>query len=137
MTDQPASNNGSLILGIIAGLIAAAMGVGVWMAFYKIGSSGFALLTWLSGPVIGLLVGLTMRWAGKTCEPAISIVAIILTLIACVVGHILTDIHLVPWTPPSDLPQAIKNLGNDIQAWLLIAIGCYIAFALVRRPSRN
>lgn len=133
MESQASPSDDKLILGIIAGAAAGVLGIGVWTGCYKIGASGFAIVGWLSGPLIGVMVGLAIRHAGRSRQTPAAIAAIIITLLSCAIGYIVTDMVLFPWDPPSDLPQAIRNLGKDIQAWLLIAIGCYISFALARK----
>lgn len=81
----------NLFIGALAGLAAAMLGAGVWAAVtvlteYQIG--------WMAVG-IGVLVGYSMRFAGKGIDQTFGIAGAALSLIGCVVGNILTITYFV------------------------------------------
>jgi len=81
----------NLLVGSLAGLAASMLGAGIWAAVtalteYQIG--------WMAIG-IGVLVGFSIRLAGKGIDQTFGIAGAALSLIGCVVGNILTITYYV------------------------------------------
>ncbi|GBF31769.1 hypothetical protein MnTg04_01735 [bacterium MnTg04] len=81
----------NILAGALAGLAAALLGAGVWavvtaMTEYQIG--------WMAVG-IGVLVGFSVRFAGKGVDQTFGFAGATLSLIGCVVGNILTITYFV------------------------------------------
>ncbi len=81
----------NIVAGGLAGLAAALLGGGIWaivtvMTEYQIG--------WMAVG-IGVLVGFSMRFAGKGLDQTFGIAGAALSLIGCVVGNILTITYFI------------------------------------------
>lgn len=81
----------NLFLGGVAGLIAAAVGAGVWAAISA--STGFQI-GWMAVGV-GFLVGFAVRMFGKGIDRSFGLVGGGLALLGCLAGNLLTIVVLV------------------------------------------
>ncbi len=81
----------NLVMGTLAGLIAAVTGAGVWAAATVM--TEFQTSFMAIG--IGLLVGFAVRHTGKGIDQSFGIVAGAMSLFGCVLGNILTISYFV------------------------------------------
>ena len=100
----------NLFIGALAGLAAAMLGAGVWAAVtvlteYQIG--------WMAVG-IGVLVGFSMRFAGKGIDQTFGIAGATLSLIGCVVGNILTITYFVAVNRDMSFMDIIVQLNPGI-----------------------
>lgn len=81
----------NIVAGALAGLAAALLGAGIWAVVtivteYQIG--------WLAVG-IGVLVGFSVRFAGKGIDQTFGIAGAVLSLVGCVVGNVLTMTYFI------------------------------------------
>jgi hypothetical protein len=81
----------NLVGGLVAGLGAALIGAGLWMAVtvttgYQIG--------WMAVG-IGVLVGLAVRYGGKGIDSSFGVVGAVLALFGCLLGNLLAMCQLI------------------------------------------
>ena len=120
---------GNPMLAIAAGAVVAVLGVGLWYGAYLLIQSYFIIPL-----VVGLLIGGAMRFAGRSIDPKVAFAAAAFTVASCFAGYVLIDLTLIPWQPPSDLPQAVRNFFNNIVLIILTALSAYFAY-IVSRPT--
>ena len=90
VTDGIPKQRGNLFLGILAGIVAAAVGAVIWM-LVAVGAGmhiGYVALG------VGALVGFAIRYAGHGQSIFFGIAGAVLTLIGCLGGEVLTVIQL-------------------------------------------
>jgi len=122
--------------GILAGIIAAALGAALWM--------GIAVATgWRGGIValgVGALVGLAVRIVGNGRSMIFGIIGAVLTLAGCLGGEILTVVQLSS-SPEHDfyntlttldLIPTVTNIFNrmDPIMYLIYGIGIFEGYKL-------
>lgn len=100
----------NLVMGTLAGLIAAVAGAGVWAAVtvmteYQIG--------WMAVG-IGLLVGFAVRYTGKGINQSFGIVAAAMSLVGCVLGNILTISYFVALNQEMAFTDVLTQLDYPI-----------------------
>ncbi|HEX4141175.1 MAG TPA: hypothetical protein VHY09_12560 [Candidatus Methylacidiphilales bacterium] len=94
---------GNVVLAIVAGLFAAAIGAGIWMAVevalsLKIGFVAIA---------IGALVGFAIRLAGHGSHALFGVIGAVMTLAGCLGGEILSNLYLA-----SSAQQSMADLAR-------------------------
>ena len=97
---------GNLVLAILAGVVAAAIGAGIWMAVdvtFKGLQIGFVAIA------IGALVGLAIRTLGHGSHVIYGIIGAVLTLAGCLGGEILSNLYLA-----SSAQQSMYDLARSI-----------------------
>jgi hypothetical protein len=121
----------NLFLGILAGLVAAAVGAGIWM--------GITIATGMHvGYValgVGALVGLAVRVAGNGTGMIFGIIGALFTLLGCLGGEILTVVQLSSTAERDffttlttlNLTQTISNIVNHMDPimYLIYGIGIF------------
>ncbi len=127
---------GSLVVAILAGAIAAIVGAGAWM--------GITVATGLHvGYValgIGALVGFAIRLSGSGTGIIFGIVGAVWTLLSCLTGEFLTQIQLAT-TPQHDFYAVLisVNMGDMLTTilnqtspitYLIYAIGIFEGYKL-------
>jgi ABC-type transporter Mla maintaining outer membrane lipid asymmetry permease subunit MlaE len=120
-----------LILGLLAGIIAAVVGALIWMGItiatgYHVGYVALG---------VGALVGLSIRFVGNGTSLIFGIFGAVLTFLGCLGGEILTVVQLS--TSPEhgfysvlttvDLPQLVPHILDKTEPlmYLIYAIGIY------------
>ena len=81
----------NILAGALAGLAAALLGAGVWAVVTAMTESQIG---WMAVG-IGVLVGFSVRFAGKGVDQTFGIAGAALSLIGCVAGNILTITYFV------------------------------------------
>ena len=88
--------------------------------------------------IAGLLVGLAVKLTLTKPIPQFRVIALVLTLIACLAGYLWV---FAAYFTNFSFGGSITNYFKDIQALLFTGVGCYIAFALasprMARPSQE
>jgi hypothetical protein len=127
---------GNLFLGILAGLVAAAIGAVLWMLVAVLTGMhiGFVALG------VGILVGVAVRYAGHGRGIVFGIVGAVLTLVGCLGGEVLTVIQLSTNAERNfyesmmsvDLGQLIANIFDrmDPLMYLIYGIGIFEGYKL-------
>jgi len=147
-TGEPGTaRSGSVGLGIAAGVGAGLVAVVAWAGLYKLGlmtNNGMPPVPWwslmLNSPLAGVLVGLGVRLGGQSREPAVGIAAVGTTIVACFIGYVVVDLTMLKWTINGQpvqptLADAAGRFFNDFMKILLVAVGCWIAYAIGRKPQ--
>jgi len=126
----------NLPFGILAGIVAAAIGAGIWMAV--------AITTGLQvgyvAIAIGAMVGLAMRVVGNGRSMIFGIVGALLTLGGCLGGEILTQVQRAS-SEQSDfyhtlvttnIPLLVTNIFQqaDTMMYVIYAIGIFEGYKL-------
>ncbi len=121
------------ILPIAAAVVAAAASAWLWGVFWSGMNNG-----WLPPLVTGVAVGVAMRFAGAGRLPKAGLIAVAAALLGSVAGYSYRHMFVMKWTNTQtgqplmpDFNNAMRYLFNDMQSFLLIAVGAYIAFAIV------
>ena len=126
----------NLFLGVLAGIIAAAVGAAVWMEITMATGAQFGLVAL----GVGALVGLAVRFVGNGTGMIFGVVGAILTLISCLSGEILTRVQQES-TPERnffttltsvDLPQLLTSIFNQMGpiSYLIYGLGIYEGYKL-------
>lgn len=112
--------------------IAGAMllSVGLYWVFYE----NLGLNQWLAPLLVGVLIGSAMRFTSKQTLPHAGKIAIIATLITCLVGYVVRHVLWIKWLDPTFQPtvgHAFSTLlSTDLMAILLMAMSAYFAFTI-------
>ena len=131
----------AVIIGAVATLLAAAA-YGITVATWAF-SSGFA------AAVIGIVIGLSMRFLGRGISTKFSVVATAYTIIGCVLGilfRVVVELAVASATSPFDVlrNQSLSNLAErsvhyfspvDLVYWF-VAVFCAV-FLAKRSLSRS
>jgi hypothetical protein len=134
--DGVRGQRGNLFLGILAGIMAAAVGAAIWM--------GITIATGMHiGYValgVGALVGFAIRLAGNGTTVAYGIVGAICTLLGCLGGEVLTVIQSATTPQLSffdvlthvDLTQLIPQILSNASpiTYLIYGIGIFEGYKL-------
>lgn len=87
----------SLLWGITGGLLAAITGAFIWAEFTIIVEKD-----WAYDPqhaymsiLIGLIVGLSVRFLGKGRKPRFGVIAVLLAIVGCILGNVFSSIAYV------------------------------------------
>jgi hypothetical protein len=129
----------NLLLGVLAGIIAAGVGAGIWMAITV--ATGLHVGYVALG--VGALVGLAVRFAGNGRGMIFGIIGAVLTLIGCLGGEILAMAQLLS-SPQHDFYHTLlsfelaKVLSIIIEKmdpimYLIYGIGIFEGFKLSMR----
>lgn len=123
-----------VVLAILAGIVAAAVGALIWMGITIV--TGYHIGYVALG--VGALVGLTVRYVGNGTSVVFGIIGAVLTLIGCLGGEILTAIQLSTTQQhdffsalaTTDLNQLVTNIFDrmDPLMYLIYAIGIFEGF---------
>jgi len=132
----------SLILGMLAGVIAALIGAGLWMAFkvatgWDVGYLAFG---------IGAFVGFAIRAAGNGSSFIFGVAGAVLTFLSCVTGEFLARVQLAT-TPQHDFYgvlthidpiEMVNSMVTQTQAmmWVIFAIGIIEGYKFSIRPKQ-
>ena len=118
----------ALLAVVMAGLDAAS-----WLGCYK-----WFGMSYPGALVAGLLVGLSIKFTLTKPIPQFRVIALVLTLLACVAGYIWV---FAAFFTNFSFSASITNYFKDFQALIFTGIGCYIAFALaapsIARPFQQ
>jgi len=107
----------SLVAGLGAGGLAAAVGAALWAAItvftgYQIG--------WMAVGV-GFLVGLAVRAAGKGIDPVFGVLGACLSLLGCAAGNLLAVCGLAAQQESMALLEVLSRLDADVVRQLMVA----------------
>ncbi len=129
-------NRGNFVLGLMAGLLAAAIGAGIWMAievFFNL-KIGYVALA------IGALVGFAIRIGGHGSSPLYGILGAVLTLAGCLGGEILSNLYaassaqqdMLDLAKSADYVQMIQNIFSKMDpiSYLIYGIGIFEGYKL-------
>lgn len=120
---------GGLVMAVIGGVVGAAVGAG---AYYAIGAAMVDQVLPLL--LVGPMTGLGVRLIGRRSRADAGWVAVICTVIACVVGFVLLDFRT--FVPPM-LSEAMRRLISLVPL-LAIALSCMFGYpiAIAQRARR-
>ena len=132
-----AVTNGNLVLGIIAGAVAAIVGALIWMGVTV--ATGMHIGYVAIG--IGALVGFAVRFAGKGSTVAFGVVGAGLTLVGCLLGQALALVELAAKDAGTGFVQTLSSvdvgtlMSGTLQSsgpitYFIYAIGIYEGFKL-------
>lgn len=125
------------ILPFVAIAAAMVVGVGLYWVFYE----NLGLNQWLAPLLVGPLIGCAMRFTAKQPIPRAGTIAIVATLVTCLVGYVLRHILWIKWLDPTFEPtvgHAFEYLFSaDMMAILLMAMSAYFAFTLAAAIPRG
>ena len=107
----------NLLGGIIAGLLAAVIGAGVW-AFVTV-LTGYQI-GWMAVGV-GFLVGIAVRFAGKGIDRSFGIAGALLALFGCLLGNFLTICYFISSSEKIGLFEVIARLNPQLAFHLMKA----------------
>lgn len=139
-TGMPSGLPSGLPMGVMVAVVAAVISPGIWVGLFWLGlqtNNGLPPVPWWaiipSAPLMGLFIGLLAGKCNTTQFNRLPIICVLLTLIACVVGHVIVDQYLITWqyqgqTVQPTLGDSLNRLFNDFMKIVLIALGCYIAY---------
>ncbi|MFI4861052.1 MAG: hypothetical protein ACIAXF_10265 [Phycisphaerales bacterium JB063] len=116
------------IVPVLCAIAAAGLGAALWMVCLRVFNMSYP-----AGFLTGLAIGLALKLTLKQPAPPLRIVAIVLTVAACLAGFVWCDQYIsVNWIPPSPRPisQSVSFFFSDITALLFTGLGAYIAFVL-------
>lgn len=102
----------NLMMGILAGVVAAAAGAGVWatvtvMTEYQIG--------WMAVG-IGLLVGFAIRYTGKGVDQSFGIVGGVTALVGCLIGNVLSISYFVA----VNQEVSFMDILTQLNYWIIV-----------------
>ena len=105
----------NLVMGSLAGIVAAVVGAGIWagvtvLTEYQIG--------WVAIG-IGLLVGFAFRFTGKGISQTFGIAAAVLSFAGCVLGNILTISYFVAVNQEMAFMDILTQLNYPIVVEML------------------
>jgi hypothetical protein len=105
----------NLLAGALAGFAAALLGAGIWavvtiLTEYQIG--------WMAVG-IGLMVGFSVRFAGKGIDPTFGVAGAALSLIGCVIGNVLTITYFIAASEGVPFLEILVQLNMGITFELL------------------
>jgi len=127
---------GNIVLAIVAGLLAAAIGAGIWMAVEVMLNLqiGFVALA------IGALVGLAIRTLGHGTHVIYGVIGAVLTLAGCLGGEILSHLYLTSspqqsmydLARSSDYVQIVQGIFTKMDpiGYLIYGIGIFEGYKL-------
>ncbi|MEM9346424.1 MAG: hypothetical protein AAGB26_07390 [Planctomycetota bacterium] len=110
------------ILPAALAVVAAGVGAASWLGCFK-----WFNMSYPGAIVAGLLIGLAVKSTLTKPIPQFRIVALVLTLLACVAGYIWV---FAAFYTNFSLGASLINYLKDFQALIFTGVGCYIAFAL-------
>jgi hypothetical protein len=110
------------ILPAVLAVVMAGIGAAAWLGCYK-----WFGMSYPGALVAGLLVGLSIKFTLTKSVPQFRVIALVLTVIACVAGYVWV---YAAFFTNFTFSGSITNYFRDIQALLFTGVGCYIAFAL-------
>ena len=124
-------------LGLLAGIVAAGIGAGVWMGVTLAMNGGHIGYMALG---VGALVGLAIRVAGHGRSMIFGIMGAVLTLVGCLGGDILTlaqqastpEHDFYSTLTSMDLTQVVPNIFSKMDAimYLIYGIGIFEGYKL-------
>jgi hypothetical protein len=103
----------NIVLGLLCGLVAAAIGAGIWMGTEVAIQAQFGLIA----IAVGALVGFAVRLGGNGTSAIFGLMGAVLTLASCLTGEILAVAQMAS-TPERDLFTTLttmdigQTLGN-------------------------
>lgn len=127
---------GNVVLAILAGLVAAVLGAGLWMAV----EIGLNLKIGLVAIAIGAMVGFSIRLAGHGSHVLFGVIGAVLTLAGCLGGEILSNLYaastaqesMLELAKTTDYVQLIQTLFTKMDpiGYVIYAIGVYEGYTL-------
>jgi len=124
------------ILPFAAIAVAMVISVGLYWVFYQ----NLGLNQWLAPLLVGPLIGCAMRFSTKQPLPRAGTIAIVATLVTCLIGYVLRHVLWIKWLNPTFKPSvghAFEFLFSaDLMAILLMAMSAYFAFAIAAAIPR-
>jgi hypothetical protein len=121
-------------LGLVAGLVAAAIGAGAWMGITLATDSHLGLVA----IGVGALVGFAVRIGGRGRTMAFGIMGAVLTALSCLTGEALTAIQMTSSSghdflatlQTTDIAALVQTIveKTDAMSWLIYGIGIYEGF---------
>jgi hypothetical protein len=102
--------------GVVAGLVAALIGAGVWALVTVL--SGYQI-EWMAVGV-GFLVGFAVRWMGKGIDQVFGIAGSILSLLGCALGNLLTVCAMISSQFGVPLLEVILRLDVNLVMELMV-----------------
>jgi hypothetical protein len=127
---------GNVVLAIVAGLVAAAIGAGIWMAV----EVTFKLQIGYVAIAIGALVGLAIRTLGHGTHVIYGVIGAVLTLVGCLGGEILSHLYLTSTAQQSmydlarstDYVQTVQGIFTKMDpiGYLIYGLGIFEGYKL-------
>lgn len=118
--------------------------MGVSLALYWVFYANLGLNQWLAPLLVGPLIGCALRFTATSAIPRVGTIAVVSTLVTCLVGYVLRHILWIKWLDPTFEPtvgHAFEFLFSaDLMAILLMAMSAYFAFAIaaaIPRPPKT
>jgi hypothetical protein len=105
-------------MGLMAGLVAAAVGAGLWAVVTVV--TGYQI-GWMAVGV-GFLVGIAVRAAGKGTTTAFGVLGAVLALGGCLVGNLLTGCIVLARELGVSLPALFARLTPEMTMELMTAM---------------
>ena len=107
----------NILVGSLAGLIAAVVGAAIWAGVtvateYQIG--------WMAVGV-GFLVGIAIRTAGKGIDQVFGVVGAVMSLIGCLLGNLFTVAYFISAQTGGSMMGVLGQMDLDIMIELLTA----------------
>ena len=133
---------GNLVLGVLGGLVAAAVGACIWAVITL--TTGYQIGFMAIG--VGFLVGIAVRQLGRGSSPVFGVAGAALALAGCLVGNLLTIVGYVvreqgiPFSQalhvlePGTAINALVETGSPIDL-LFYGIAIYEGFKLSTVPA--
>lgn len=119
------------ILPAALAVIMAGVGAASWLGCFK-----WFNMSYPGALVVGLLVGLSVKFTLTKPIPQFRVIALVLTMLGCIAGYIWV---YAAFFTNFTFSASMTNYVKDFQALIFTGIGCYIAFALaaprLARPS--
>ena len=128
--------HGNVILGLVAGVIAAIIGAVLWMGVQV----GLNLQLGLVAIAIGAMVGFAIRVAGHGSHVLFGVMGAVLTLAGCLGGDILSQLYvasspqqgMLALAGSTDYVQMIQTIFThmDVISYVIYGIGVYEGYKL-------
>jgi len=126
----------NIVLALLAGLVAAALGAGIWMAV----EVGLNMKIGIVAIGVGALVGFAIRFAGNGHSFIYGIIGAVFTLGGCLAGEILATLYaassaqqpLLALAQTIDYPQMVSTIFTkmDPMGYVIYGIGVFEGYKL-------
>jgi hypothetical protein len=136
------NDDGNLVLGIFAGLVAAVLAGIAWAAITA--ATNFQIGFMAIG--VGFAVAFAVRFAGRGHDGRFAIASAILTVLGCALGNFLTVVVAVAAHDHASYldvfvglaPRVVEVMGTtfNIMDVVFYAIGAYFGYKYATRPLR-
>ncbi|MDH3612112.1 MAG: hypothetical protein OEU90_00425 [Gammaproteobacteria bacterium] len=107
----------NLVMAVLAGLVAAVVGAGIWAAVTV--ASGYQI-GWIAIG-IGFAVGFTIRIVGKGMDQIYGVAGAVLSLIGCALGNLLTMTYFIADAEGIPYLEILSQLNLDVAIEIMTA----------------